>query len=390
MRRLTQYFTSPAPALEEFSEDTEAQALVSLLETDDAKAREVLRLLDGVEAYTEPPALELPSDLLLPAISQEDYLEALSKFWEMIKQWFKSLLQYVVDDYATTHLAARALKFQAENLNARGGELINIGSRATPIVVNKHLEALSVNYRPASNIGEVISGLKVLEKTLKGYLQYTDQILPAKLKEFTGKVNSLRPAELDSSRAAYLAQILHSVNPASRLAEVFQLREDGGNRRYLGQQLLGNRRIQVTTPNGLHGGVSRLRELTEYSVTLRHAELNPRAMPGKVEMQRFNAINFNQCTTQVIRMVDDVIAATANQQREKTRAVLNELFRAMEKFEAKLQNESNPIDHGRQARELLEVGKTVAQWLTNPHRGLLTNSMQSMRAALWLCRENLR
>ena len=385
MARLNTYYASDevVPPIQD-DPDTPDDALPALIEhlgKDDATARKALRLLDGIEAYPTCPAFpRLPED---DGLGLESFGERLSSLWATIKAWLRKVKQWLADDEYWVNLALRTLIFQAENLNVRGKTRLSTPRRGQ-FTLQSHINAVSVFYKPAPDIGTLITHLNHLKKLMGVYLGYTDQHMMAGVGRLSGRLQAMTldpfdPTPLLDTLSQYNPRVLEgplAMKPLRAVSGVLS-----------SQHFLGNYRLLLDGPDA----PTTLAHYNRMTLRMRYSEINPRPLPKQITMGYFGRLQHDQCTTQVIDFAKLLEAHTVASVRERKTRAIDDLTRAVDKLDQRVNETPEALQGHKEAMyEVVRLAKTVTDWVNNPHHGMITNALTSLRGALVVCRRNLQ
>ncbi len=376
------------PAVIEKPEETsdvldDPARLAELLDQPDEDARRVLRLLDGMEAFPEPPPFP-EVEPLLPDPALEGFSDMLSDLWDRIKRWLRKLRQWILDDGRLVHEALRAVKFQAENLKVDGRARIT--SRSGQLEMRSHIAALSVFYKPPRDVGAVISSLRHLESVLATYLDYVDRHLLSGVNRIGPRVNQINPTTMIPSDLADLTQSLRQFSPEQLITPLRLAPLRGQATQLAGAHLLGNHRLVL-----IRGGdENTLEGITRQQLRLRFSELRPRPVPSVIQLPRFNRVQHDQSMNQVIALADLLMLHTQSSMRRQRERMLDSLSAYVEAFTIKTEGvDSSRLQRKEQIRLVVQTARTVSDWANNPYHGMISNALRSMRGTLVLCRANM-
>ncbi len=363
---------------------TEPEWLAEQLEGDTDEVQKALMLMDGTETFSIPEP-DMDEGYLLPRVSTEGFGERLDQIWRTIQRFIRYLVESFTNDNKAALVACRVLSFQAENLKMEArGALMKPRRKNDRLVIQSHITALSVFYRPPGKIGDIIAGMKTLESILNDYYSYVDRTLTPGLGRITTMVRSIDPtAESFQEDALRIGQELQRLSPTTVLNRYM---EGNNPKNLLGPHILGNQRLAgVGVPNN-----PTLNEITQSRLTLRHSELTPRRMPNQIYLPRFNMLNTDQCIDQVLRMTKTIKATLEGSAAAKRERALSDLTTAVNRFvERAGELEDGQRQEKEDAQAIAQMVRVAGQWMHNPYHGLTTNALRSMRGAIMVCRKNI-
>jgi hypothetical protein len=386
MIRLSQYLPdSPSePEVTPFETVSEVGQLADLLGEDSSRAEQVLRLLDGLEDFAEQPTVETAEPLLLPELGTEGFSEVVDQIWETIKRWLAAIARILPSEEETTSVMAGSVLLLANNLKVESRARIANSKRTGSLEIGKQVGALSVHYRPPRDIGQVISNLRVLEKQLSSYYHYVQQVLTGGIPRVIARINALDPLTLSPERLAELTHELERLSPLYLESALGLQKQPSGHR--VGPHLIGNYKL-VLAP--YTAGEQNLRRLGNLGLRIQHSELTPRKLPESFAIPRFPLVTSDQCLDQVVRTAQVLADAFDYNNRKQRVKTIDDLTRAIDGFASKAKRipNGNPTQK-EQAEQVIRLSRTLVDWMTNPYRGLATQALRSLRAALNVCRAN--
>lgn len=361
--------------------DIDPARLGELLDRPEEEARKVLRLIDGIEDYAPFPAFPEVEPLLdIPSL--EGFRDIVDDIWTAIKRWLTKVKQWLTDDGRWVHASLKTLKFQAENLNISGRTQLS-RPRQGLFTIGSHITALSVFYKPSSDIGMLITHLRHLEGVVAKYLTYADSHLMTGMGRITGRIYQLDPVALDTRE---LVGEMEAYSPRALIhpLQMTPLKRDATA--LTSAHFLGNHRLVLNTPKD----ISTLAQANGINLRVRYSELKPRPMPKSIQLGYFGRLQHDQCTKQIIQMARSLEKHTQSTNRRRREATIDELTRMVDRFaEDVKRNDTDLQGQKEQIRQVIHTAKTIADWLHNPYHGMISNAIRSMRGALVVCRANL-
>jgi len=357
--------------------------LAELLDRPEEDTRRVLRLLDGMEAFPEPPPFP-EIEQHLPDVALEGFSDSLSDLWTRIKRWLRKLRQWIINDGALVHEALRTVKFQAENLKVEARA--RLVSRPGQLEIRSHIASLSTFYRTPRDVSSVIAGLRHLESVLTAYLEYVNRHLLAGVNRIGPRINQINPTIMAPSELDELVSTLRQFAPQQLITPLRLTPLNGQSGQYASAHLLGNNRLVLSQGNNDQS----LEGLNRQHLRLRFSEVRPRPVPPAIQLSRFNRIQHDQCMNQVITMADQLMLHTQSSMRRQRERMLDSLSAYVDAFTVKTEGvDTSRLQRKEQIRMVVQVARTVSDWANNPYHGMISNALRSMRGTLVLCRANM-
>lgn len=360
------------------------ERLAEILEQPSETARQVLRLLDGMETFTTPPAFPEP-ELLLPSVGIEGFQDALSDLWERIKRWLAAVRRWLLDDSRHAHLALQTVKLQAENLKIEGRGIIT-HTQGGKIEINGRIPSISVFYKPPPDVGTLISNVRFMNSVMASYLDYVDGHLLGKVGRISGRILQLDPLELYSGQLSDLHDEILAAGPSALLGRMRFTEMPGGVNQYSSPHLTGNMRLIYRRTNNeptLHG-------VSSQSVRLTHSAVNPRPIPKQITLGRFGRVQHEQLTNHVLELTERLLHHTDGPMRKRRERSLDDISRAVERFSGSVQHlPEDQLRQKEQIRQVVQLARTITEWMHNPYHGMIANTTKTLRGALMVCRANL-
>jgi hypothetical protein len=387
MGRLKEFFHEEIDTTEADGDEpqTEPEQLAELLDGDHEAADSVLRLLDGTEDYTDSTEASVGTDYLLPRIGVEGFDDVLKNVWEAIQRFVRSVINGLTNENKLALASCRVLRFQVENLKMESrSALLKPQQKDGKVIMQSHITALSVFYRPPGKIGDVVAGLKNLERILGEYYDYIDRTLTPGLARLATLVRGIDPlAESFVSDTRRIQSELERLSPSVVLKHHFEGRNPKDR---VGPHLMGNVRLKAV---GVPPRPS-LNEVVQSRLFLHHSELTPRKMPDRIALPRFNLLGSDQCLDQVLKLAKLLQSSLDGNATAKRERAINDLMHATSRFvERAAELEDGRRQEKEEAQAIANAVRATTGWINNPYNGLTTNALRSMRGALLVCRRNI-
>lgn len=368
------------PTMEELSD---AQYVAKLLETDDATAQRLLRLMDGLEDHREFPAPPLVVEELLPAWGQEGFADVATALWERIRQWVKSVIRWVMDDETQTHHLAKLAKYQLETLKLETQSRLPTNPPQGTLRLNSHIPYLTVRYRPLRDVGALTSRLRQLRQLMQAYGQYQAKLTTG-MERISQLVRVIHPEQSDLRQFESLEALALAISPIQTRRELGLLTEAGWN--WIGEHLLGNQRLTLMNATG---PVEDLKALNRVKMRLQHSEASPKPLPDVVEFPRFARHSSGNCLDEAIALCTEIIERTSAENRSRRKRAMEGLVAALDRMNDSLSEiPAGQSERKEYIQQLIRLGETLTDWCNNPYQGLTGLSMRALKATRFVCRTN--
>lgn len=385
MGRLKQFYH------EALSDDDEAglepempvEELARALETGVEDIERAMTLLNGVESHTD---VSEASVAILPELSLEGFPEVIQSIWERLKRWVKETMNMMVSENKVGQVTARLIQFQAENLKMQSRAILNRPSRrvASRFSMQSYVTALSVFYKTPTKAGDVIAGLRNLDRVLDEHYTYVDQRLLPIIKRVTSEIRTLDPSQDKfPGDLVKITGILADASPVNALKAMYS---DATAGLVMGSHLMGNQRLAGRPiPDD-----PRLRDVLQSGVFLKHSENTPRAMPNSYQLPHFGILSNDQALNEVVKIskkINHTLSASITASRSRAVA---DLTNAVDGLVVKAkQNDALTPDTRELVEQVARTPKALSRWLRGPTQGLTTNALRSLKGTLVMCRNNL-
>ena len=344
-----------------------AKYIADLLSVDDERAMSVLRLIDSAEDF-EPHPIDV--DLLQLEISQEDLAANSLKALKTIFGWTKSMAKQIFNEMTNLELVARYLSFHAANIQtlARDRRGTTAFTNSDPLILTTRIANLSVRYAPVKDVAGLLTALRILNVTTKGYFDYNnDDLLKIvdRLPSLLGDADSLESA-------------ISGVSPAKLLRNgSFYPGADNGVQQ--SGHLLGCHRLSVRTQDGV--GMLDQR----YTVRLVPSDITPRPLPDRIEFKRFTIQAMDQVLNIVVDLAEYLQEVNTPMVRQRRMARLDRLALITTRVAREI--EAGNFDPERH-RKVIAVVNQYNDWITSPYKELYGLVCRDLRAVLNVCELN--
>ena len=326
----------------------------------------VLRQIDSVEDF-EPHPIDV--DLFSVEVSQEDMASSSLKALKTIMGWTATVAKQLFNEMTNMELVARYLSYHAANIQTLSRDRRNSTAFGNePLTVSTRVVSLSVRYEPVTNVASLLTHLRTLAVTTKGYYNYNNEDL---LKIVDRLPNMLSDPE-------NLEAAISGVSPAKLLrnGNFFPSTIEGVS---VSGHLLGCHRLSVRTQDNV--GMLDHR----YTVRLIPSDITPRPLPGSFQFKRFPMTAQDQVLNLVIDLAEFLQEVNTPMVRQRRMARLERLSLITNRVAREI--EGGQFDAERH-RKVIAVVNQYNDWITSPYKELYGLVCRDLRAVLNVCEMN--
>jgi hypothetical protein len=308
---------------------------------------------------------------LLPAISLEDEKGRVRTLIDRFLDWIKKVFQWLVNNTDPIYATLKTLQFQIEQFDIRAAAE-GVNARSGAFSMSTHSNALAIRYRPVSTIQELLNSLYIYKSKLDGYYGYINTTLSPGIRRVLPSLSAL------AKGGQFPAREMSQLAP-TQLENELKLKpfNPNGTLQVTGH-LLGNYRLYLDRPTVApvtSSGFEKVR------FGIMHSENNPKPTPREWDFQRFNYLSTKQC----IDEVNDIVGILADAFSPARRQQLDGTLKQVESVTRSLSHQN--MD-SRDLSQTLDLLKRMVMWLTNPHQGMATRAIATVRGSLTVCQRN--
>lgn len=385
MGRLKQFYHDDLVESDETGLEPElsVEEMAKRLDLDTKDVQCAFTLLDSVESHTDASK---QGNAILPELSLEGFPEVIQSIWERLKRWVREAMSGMVSENRVGQVTARVVQFQAENLKMQSRSVLNRPMRhlSPTFAMRSHVTALSVFYKTPTKAGDVIAGLRNLDRVLDEHYRYVDNKLIPVIKRATAQIRILDPGSSGFiSDVEKITDALSGISPVNALKSFYS---DSAAGLVMGPHLMGNQRLAGRpVPNE-----PRLRDVLQSGIFLRHSENTPRTMPKTYQLPRFGLLPSDQALDEVAKVAKKINQALSGSATASRNRAVTDLTNAVDGLVMKArQHDTLSPDVRDLVEQTARVPKAISRWVSGPTQGLTTNALRSLKGTLVMCRNNL-
>lgn len=343
-----------------------------LMEVDDALAKDILYLVNGIEHYRNPKHISHKGF----SLSLEDENSGgLSKLIDALIKFLIRMMDDLTEGTTAISLNLNRIVTRAEAINtsSRAERRVN---KEPKFKIETRIPNLCVNFKPINDPQRILMYLKSVDVIIRKYFKYQEEDLLKVIPSII-QLDPAAPQHLDQ-----LVAILNNVSPTA-FANGSGFSNDGY--RMVGSHLLGNQQLLVLSKNANSDPVE---QLTGQEFILQPSDTEPKAPPDYLEFDVFARTIEQSILRQIIVTSTDLANRIGMLARMRRNGKVKDIVKYLEVIRTGVAQGKYEGEALQNATSFILLLEAFNNWLVNPYLNLLALSCRNMSAILNVCEAN--